>query len=63
MTEIALIVSCMLIPIMSIVFFVIGYNVNAPRKLLFRRRKRRKPKKTEYERKMEQIDNVSLKGE
>ena len=60
MIEIALIVSCMLIPIMSIVFFVIGYNVNAPRKLLFGRRK---PKKTEYERKMEQIDNVSLKGE
>lgn len=60
MIEIALIISCMLIPIMSIVFFVIGYNVNAPRKLLFRRRK---PKKTEYERKMEQIDNVSLKGE
>ena len=50
----------MLIPIMSIVFFVIGYNVNAPKKLLFRGRK---PKKTEYERKMEQIDNVSLKGE
>lgn len=50
----------MLIPIMSIVFFVIGYNVNAPRKLLFRRRKN---EKTEYERKMEQIDNVSLKGE
>ena len=60
MIEIALIISCMLIPIMSIVFFVIGYNINAPRKLLFRGRK---PKKTEYERKMEQIDNVSLKGE
>ena len=60
MIEIALVISSMLIPIMSIVFFVIGYNVNAPRKLLFRGRR---PKKTEYERKMEQIDNVSLKGE
>jgi hypothetical protein len=60
MIEIALVISSMLIPIMSIVFFVIGYNVNAPKKLLFRGRK---PKKTEYERKMEQIDNVSLKGE
>jgi hypothetical protein len=60
MIEIALVISSMMIPIMSIVFFVIGYNVNAPRKLLFRGRK---PKKTEYERKMEQIDNVSLKGE
>ena len=50
----------MISPIVAIVFFVIGYNVNAPRKLLFGRRKL---KKTEYERKMEQIDNVSLKGE
>lgn len=60
MIEIALVISSMMIPIAAGVFFVIGYNVNAPRKLLFRGRK---PKKTEYERKMEQIDNVSLKGE
>ena len=60
MTEIALVILSMISPIVAIVFFVIGYNVNAPRKLLFGRRKL---KKTEYERKMEQIDNVSLKGE
>ena len=60
MTEIALVISSMMIPIAAGISFVIGYNVNAPRKLLFRGRK---PKKTEYERKMEQIDNVSLKGE
>ena len=60
MIEIALVISSMMIPIAAGVSFVIGYNVNAPRKLLFGRRK---PKKTEYERKMEQIDNVSLKGE
>ena len=60
MTEIALVILSVISPIVAIVFFVIGYNVNAPKKLLFGRKKH---EKTEYERKMEQIDNVSLKGE
>ena len=48
MIEIALVISSVMIPIVAGVSFVIGYNINAPRRLLFRGRK---PKKTEYERK------------
>lgn len=59
MELVAIIVLSALLPIMTIAAFVIGYNVNAPRKIL-----KPKPKKTavktEDEIMLERIDNAKV---
>lgn len=59
MIETALIIEAMLIPIMSILFFVLGYNMNASKKIVF---KPRKAKKNEVEQLLEKIDNAHIRG-
>lgn len=54
---IALIVMSALLPVMTITAFVIGYNVNAEKKIL-RRKKKEKP--TEDEILLKRIDNARV---
>lgn len=57
MELIAVLILSGLLPIFTITAFVIGYNVNAPKKL-FKRSKKRVP--TEDEAMLERIDKVTL---
>lgn len=56
---IALIVMSALMPILTIAAFVVGYNVNAERKIL-RIRRRKKEEKTEDEKMLERIDAAKV---
>lgn len=56
---IALIVMSALMPIMTITAFVIGYNVNADRKIM-RIKRKKKEKKTEDEKMLERIDSAKV---
>ena len=47
-----------LLPVMSIASFVIGYNVNAPKRILARKPKKAEP--TEDEKMLERIDNARI---
>ena len=56
---IALIVMSALMPILTITAFVVGYNVNADRKIL-RIKRKRKEEKTEDEKMLERIDSARV---
>ena len=56
---IALIVMSALMPILTITAFVVGYNVNADRKIL-RIKRKKKEKKTEDEKMLERIDSARV---
>ena len=56
---IALIVMSALMPILTITAFVIGYNVNADKKIL-RIKRRKKEEKTEDEKMLERIDSARV---
>ena len=59
MIVIALIVMSALMPILTITAFVVGYNVNADRKIL-RIKRRKKEEKTEDEKMLERIDSARV---
>ena len=59
MELVAIIVLSVLLPIMTIAAFVIGYNVNAPRKIL-KPKPKKKAQKTEDEIMLERIDNAKV---
>lgn len=56
---IALIVMSALMPILTITAFVVGYNVNADRKIL-RIKRKKKEEKTEDEKMLERIDSARV---
>ena len=56
---IALIVMSALMPMLTITAFVVGYNVNADRKIL-RIKRKRKEEKTEDEKMLERIDSARV---
>jgi type IV secretory pathway component VirB8 len=56
---IALIVMSALMPILTIAAFVVGYNVNADRKIL-RIKRKKKEEKTEDEKMLERIDSARV---
>lgn len=56
---IALIVMSALMPILTITAFIIGYNVNAEKKIL-RFKRRKKEEKTEDEKMLERIDSAKV---
>lgn len=56
---IALIVMSALMPILTITAFVIGYNVNADRKIM-RIKCKKKEEKTEDEKMLERIDSAKV---
>ena len=56
---IAIIVLAALLPVMSISSFLIGYNVNAQKKL-FVPKKKEKREQTEDEKMLERIDNARV---
>ena len=58
MELIAIIVLAALLPVMTIAGFVVGYNVNAPRKLFRMPAKKAKP--TENEIMLERIDRATI---
>lgn len=51
-------VQAVLLPVLSITFFLIGYNVNAPRKIFAPKPKKAEP--TEDEVMLERIDNARI---
>ncbi len=51
-------IQSVLLPILSIAFFIIGYNVNAPKKIFKPTPKKKKP--TEDEKMLERIDNARI---
>lgn len=57
MTEIAMLILAVLTPFLTISAFVIGYNVNADRKLF---KRKTKTEKTEREALLEKIDNAKV---
>ena len=57
MELIAIVALAALLPIMSITFFIIGYNINASRKI-FKPHKKRKP--TQDEIMLERIDKATV---
>ena len=59
MELVAIIVLAALLPIMSISSFLIGYNVNAQKKI-FVPKKREKREQTEDEKMLERIDNARV---
>ena len=59
MIIIALIIMSALMPILTITAFVVGYNVNADRKIL-RIKRRKKEEKTEDEKMLERIDSARV---
>lgn len=59
MELIAIIVLAALLPVMSISSFLIGYNVNAPRKVLVPRKKEKR-EMSEDEKMLERIDNARV---
>lgn len=59
MELIAIIVLAALLPIMSISSFIIGYNVNAPKKVLVPKKKEKR-EQTEDEKMLERIDNARV---
>ena len=59
MELIVITVLAVLMPIMSIASFVIGYNVNAQKKIL-KPKPKKKEKKTEDEIMLERIDNARV---
>lgn len=59
MIVIALIIMSALMPILTITAFVVGYNVNADRKIL-RIKRRKKEEKTEDEKMLERIDSARV---
>jgi hypothetical protein len=60
MELIALIVMAFLLPIMTIMAFIIGYNLNAPQKILKPKRKKKKEEHSEDEKMIERIDNAKV---
>ena len=56
---IALIIMSALMPILTITAFVVGYNVNADRKIL-RIKRKKKEEKTEDEKMLERIDSARV---
>lgn len=58
MEVIALVVMSAMTPILTITAFVIGYNVNAEKKIL--RLKKKKAKPTEEEKMLERIDKAKV---
>lgn len=56
---VALIVMSALMPILTITAFVIGYNVNADRKIM-RIKRKKKEEKTEDEKMLERIDSAKV---
>ncbi len=58
MELIAIIVLAVLVPVMSIAAFVVGYNVNAPKKLF--KLPRKKPDPSEEEAMIERINNARI---
>lgn len=59
MELIAIIVLAALLPVMSISSFLIGYNVNAPRKILAPKKKEKR-EMSEDEKMLERIDNARV---
>ena len=59
MELIAIIVLAALIPILSITAFIVGYNINAPKKV-FRIPKKTKTEKSEDELMLERIDKAKV---
>ena len=59
MELVAIIVLAALLPVMSISSFLIGYNVNAQKKI-FVPKKKDKREKTEDEKMLERIDNARV---
>ena len=59
MELVAIIVLAALLPVMSISSFLIGYNVNAQKKI-FVPKKKEKREKTEDEKMLERIDNARV---
>lgn len=59
MEIVAIIVLAALLPIMSISSFLIGYNVNAQKKLLVPKKKEKR-EQTEDEKMLERIDNARV---
>ena len=59
MELVAIIVLAALLPVMSISSFLIGYNVNAQKKI-FVPKKREKREQTEDEKMLERIDNARV---
>ena len=59
MEIVAIIILAALLPIMSISSFIIGYNVNAPKKV-FVPKKKETHEKTEDEIMLERIDNARV---
>lgn len=57
MAVILLIEAC-LIPIMSILAFIVGFNINAPKKIGIK--KKEKKEKTEDEKMLERIENAHI---
>lgn len=49
-----------LLPVMSIAFFIIGYNMNAPKKIRVAPKKEKKREQTEDEKMLERIDNARI---
>jgi hypothetical protein len=58
--EIVLIVMAVLLPIMTINAFIIGYNMNAPKKIRVTPKKKEKHEPTENEKMLERIDNARI---
>ena len=56
---IALIIMSALMPILTITAFVVGYNVNADRKIM-RIKRKKKEEKTEDEKMLERIDSARI---
>lgn len=59
MELVAIIVLAALLPVMSISSFLIGYNVNAQKKIFVPKRKEKR-EKTEDEKMLERIDNARV---
>lgn len=57
MTVVALVVMAALSPVVAIFSFIMGYNINAQRKLFQRAKKH---EKTEEEKLLERIDNARI---
>jgi hypothetical protein len=60
---IAIIALSCIMPVMTIAAFVIGYNINAPKKILKPPKKQKKSKEqAELEEMMERIENATVYG-
>lgn len=58
MMEIYVLIMAVLMPILVITAFIIGFNVNAPKKIL--KKKPKAVKKTEEQTMLERIDNAQV---